>query len=311
MSRATKTAHSLSSARAELPAPPAQGATEALQRPPAPGGFLPFAASSADETTYLRQLIEQGGEAAQRYKAFSYELLLVEPGMQVLDIGCGAGADLLALAGMVGDGQVTGLDSNVERLQTARETTSKQENVRLIEGKAEQLPFPDETFHRCRADRVLLHIQDLHQAISEMARVLKPGGVAAVVEPDWKSIALSPASPAGGDDDHSWNAILHLCQRRLPHALVGRQFYSLFRQGDDTVWTDVHVEVRAYVLRTFQATNTILQIAQLAQALAQEDASFAGEHDLWLQTLERASRQGEFFASLPLYFVQARKRIHS
>src|SRR5262249_15305650 len=159
---------------------PGDGAADLISEPPVAAhgsstesNFLPFAASSEVEATYLRQVLEQGGEAARNYKLFSYELLELEVGQRVLDIGCGIGTDLLPLAWRVGDGgHVTGLDFSAERLDSAKETIGKQCNIHLSLGNAEQMPFADSTFHRVRADRVLLHVPDLRQALSEMWRVL-------------------------------------------------------------------------------------------------------------------------------------------
>lgn len=271
-------------------------------------GFLPFATPAGEEARYLRQVVEQGGDAVKSYKTFSYELLQLEPGQAVLDVGCGIGTDLLPLAGLVGeDGQVTGLDNNAERLRAAKEIIVRHDNVRLIEGDAQHMPFPDRAFDRVRTDRVLLHISDLQQSLSEMWRVLKLDGVAVVCEPDWKSIAFFPGSPTAGDNDNTWSAIVQLCQRRLAHALIGRQLLSLFRQNDKQAWIGTQVHARAYILRSWQVVDSILQVAQLAQALTQEEPTRANEINSWLKRIEAAAQSGEFMACVTLYFAQARK----
>ncbi len=140
--------------------------------------YLPFPASIEETITYLHQVVEQGGEAARQYKNLSYELLQLALGMQVLDVGCGPGIDLLSLADRVGpQGRVIGLDHSPAQLHTAREAIAGRDNVQLVEGKAEQLPFDTDQFHRVRADRVLQHIEEPAQALAEMWRVLQPGGI--------------------------------------------------------------------------------------------------------------------------------------
>lgn len=104
------------------------------------------------------------------------ELLGDVEGLDVLDVGCGDGAALSAALSRRG-GRVTGLDLDPRMLDAAR-TRAEAESVdlRLVPGRAEALPFADETFDRVVAVTVLCFIPQADQAIAEMARVLKPGG---------------------------------------------------------------------------------------------------------------------------------------
>jgi SAM-dependent methyltransferase len=290
------------SAPVEPPVPPAEPAGQEKR------GFLPFVVSGQEEASYLRQVVEQGGAAANSYKTLSYELLQLKPGMQVLDVGCGIGVDLPALADRVGTGGlVIGLDHDSNLLRTAREANTGRSNVRLVVAEAQELPFPNRSFDGVRADRVLQYIPELAQVLAEMVRVLRPGGILTLIEPDWRTIALFPASPAGGDDDQTWSAVVQLCQRRLPHALIGRQLAALLHQQGEGVWDEVHAQVVAYTFPSWQVTNTLLQVSNLAQALAQEEPTRAGEITTWLQAVEAAAQRGEFFACVPLFFAHARK----
>ncbi len=283
----------------ETPAPPPQEQS----------GFLPFATSPHGEANYLRQVVEQGGQAATSYKTLSYDRLQLEPGRQVLDVGCGVGVDLPALADRVGaDGLVIGLDHDPNLLKAAKEASAGRGNVRLVVADALELPFPNRSFDGVRADRVLQYIPESAQVLNEMARVLRPGGTLVLVEPDWRAIALFPASPAGGDDDHTWSAVVHLCRRRLPHALIGRQLAALLQQQGTGIWESVQAQVVAYTFLSWQVTNTLLQVSNLAQALMQEEPARTDEINTWLQAMETAEQHNEFFACVPMFFAYARKR---
>jgi|GEM_PF-278066 len=278
------------------------------QEAPEARGFLPFVVSGQGEANYLRQVMEQGGEAADSYKTLSYELLQLKPGMQALDVGCGIGVDLPALADRVGPGGlVVGLDHDPNRLRTAKEASAGRNNVRVVVAEAQELPFPNRSFDGVRADRVLQYVAESAQTLAEMVRVLRPGGILTLIEPDWRTIALFPASPVGGDDDQTWSAVVQLCQRRLPHALIGRQLAALLHQQGEGVWQQVRIQVVAYTFRSWQVTDTLLQISNLAQTLIQEEPTCADEINSWLQTMETASVRGEFLACVPLFFAYARK----
>jgi ubiquinone/menaquinone biosynthesis C-methylase UbiE len=97
----------------------------------------------------------------------------------VLDLGSGAGTDSLVAAQMVGpDGRVTGVDMTPEMLAKARASLAELElaNVELVEGEAESLPFPDETFDVVISNGVIDLIPDKDAVFAELFRVLRPGG---------------------------------------------------------------------------------------------------------------------------------------
>lgn len=95
----------------------------------------------------------------------------------VLDVGCGPGSMLHYLEKF---GEVTGVDSYFPALEMARTHFSGA----LIEGDCCNLPFPEEHFSLVTACEVLYHrnIVDVHQAVRECTRVLKPGGYFVVVD---------------------------------------------------------------------------------------------------------------------------------
>ena len=103
------------------------------------------------------------------------ELLGDVEGLDVLDVGCGDGALAAALSRR--GGRVTELDPDPRMLDAAR-TRAKAESLdlNLVPGRAEALPFADETFDYVVAVTVLCFIPQADKAIAEMARVLRPGG---------------------------------------------------------------------------------------------------------------------------------------
>lgn len=170
------------------PEPPTTDSLARVTRP----SFLYSGATASAEEDYLGQFMAWGGVAAQRYKTLSYDLLRLAPGMQVLDVGCGLGGDLPSLAERVGeDGLVVGVDYDHQRVQVAQKTNSGRSNVRVVLSAAEHLPFAHRSFDAVRADRLLQHVPEPMEALTEMWRVLRPGGVVTLIEPDWQSVALS------------------------------------------------------------------------------------------------------------------------
>jgi SAM-dependent methyltransferase len=108
-----------------------------------------------------------------------FSLGRLEPGENVLDVGSGAGTDSLVAAQMVGpEGSVKGVDMTPEMLATARSSAAAMEitDAEFVEGEAEHLPFPDESFDVVISNGVVDLIPDKDAVYSEISRVLKPGG---------------------------------------------------------------------------------------------------------------------------------------
>lgn len=104
----------------------------------------------------------------------------------VLDVACGIGhwGQLLSRF-LPEDGHITGIDREEEWVELSKERTKGQENrFSYTVGTVEEIPFPDASFDMVTCQTVLLHVKDVEVAMKEMLRVLKPGGLIAVVEPN-------------------------------------------------------------------------------------------------------------------------------
>lgn len=104
--------------------------------------------------------------------------------MQVLDVGCGPGSITIDLAKHVPQGHVFGMEYVSDPLDGARKLAASQDvtNVTFQIGDIHEIPFPEDTFDLVHAHQVLQHISDPIQALREMRRVTKPGGIVAVRE---------------------------------------------------------------------------------------------------------------------------------
>lgn len=103
----------------------------------------------------------------------------ISKGAQVLDVGCGAGVDTILAAMITGtDGSAVGVDIVPEMI--ARGESNLQmadiDNVSFHKTSGEGLPFPDDTFDVVISNGVINLIPDKRSALTEIFRVLKPGG---------------------------------------------------------------------------------------------------------------------------------------
>ena len=120
----------------------------------------------------------------------------VRPGETVLDLGCGAGLDLILAAQKTGPGgAVIGVDASEDMLARARENIERAglANVTLLQGAIEALPIADASVDRVISNCVINLSMDKPAAFREIARVLRPGGAMLISDlvaeplPDWLS----------------------------------------------------------------------------------------------------------------------------
>ena len=116
----------------------------------------------------------------------------IGPGDAVLDVACGTGVLAREAARRVyPDGEVIGLDRNPGMLTVARRAAP---DVAWQEGLAESLPFPDQRFDVVVSQFGLMFFEDRVKALTEMWRVLKPGGRMAVAV--WDGLDRTPGYAA-------------------------------------------------------------------------------------------------------------------
>jgi len=112
---------------------------------------------------------------------------VVRPGDDVLDACCGTGD--LAIAGAHAGGRVTGLDFSEPMLARARR---KAPGISWVNGDLLALPFGDAAFDAATVGFGVRNVEDLPRALSELRRVLRPGGRLAILEITQPRGALAP-----------------------------------------------------------------------------------------------------------------------
>lgn len=117
--------------------------------------------------------------------------MAIQPGSHALDVCCGTADWTVALAEATGEsGKVIGLDFSQGMLDSAAEKVEVYPNLSLIHGNAMALPFPDNSFDYVTIGFGLRNVPDYHQVLSEMNRVLKPGGMIACLETSQSKIPV-------------------------------------------------------------------------------------------------------------------------
>lgn len=170
---------------------------------------------AATDDAVVRRMVEalDGQDAApsiQRLRGWSLASAQLLPGSTVVDVGSGTGTMSRHFAGVVGaEGRVVGVEPNPVLRGIAEERAAVAEvTVEFVEASATELPFEDESVDVVWCERVLQHLPDAQVAIIEIARVLKPGGRALLLDSDHESRVDSDMDPD--------------VARAIKHAFVGQ-----------------------------------------------------------------------------------------
>ncbi|MBW4078700.1 MAG: class I SAM-dependent methyltransferase [Acidobacteria bacterium] len=101
----------------------------------------------------------------------------------ILDVACGPGAVTTQLA-RSSEAKIIGIDLSPEMLHAASDNIARGygDRVWLVQGHAEELPFPDATFDALTFTYLLRYVADPQAVLKELARVVKPGGRIASLE---------------------------------------------------------------------------------------------------------------------------------
>jgi SAM-dependent methyltransferase len=149
---------------------------------PAKEFIFPTGRSWAEELGYPQPELSRVPDATVESfagVANPHSLGRIDEGATVLDLGCGAGTDLLIAAQLVGaSGRVIGVDMTASMLARARASAQEMGlgNIELHEGLIESLPIADASVDIVISNGVIDLVPDKDAVFDEIDRVLRPGG---------------------------------------------------------------------------------------------------------------------------------------
>ncbi|SDH59675.1 Methyltransferase domain-containing protein [Actinokineospora alba] len=234
----------------------------------------------------------------QRLRQWALLALDLHPGEKALDVGAGTGEDVQAFAAAVGSaGDAVGVEPNAGMRAVAEERAREKASVaRFVDGDAYALPFGDNTFDAVRCERVFQHLAEPERAAAEIARVLRPGGRAVVIDSDWATAILHPGDPSVLD------ALTTAMLATTPNPYSGRRLAGQLTAAGLKV-TDIGSQ--ALIQDNTAADGSLVRM--LAATGVGRGAITQEQADKFLADLAAGAQSGDFHMSVTMFAVLAHK----
>ena len=222
------------------------------------------------------------------------EALQLRRGERVLEIGCGGGFLTSEVAQCLGPtGEVRAIDISADQIAAAQHRCAELSWVTCEVADALSLPYEDGTFDLVYGHQVFEYVTPLETALSEVHRVLHPGGRCTIVATDWNTAVWHSAHP----DRMQRVLTAWAAYSPTPHlpSILGAQ---LRQAGLEPLrQTPIPMLNRSYHGHSFS-----YWVARLIQAfVVGRQVITAVEAEAWLQEFDELEQQGAyFFCSMPI-----------
>jgi len=185
----------------------------------------------------------------------AFFLPYLEPGMNLLDCGCGPGTLTVGYAEQISPGHAIGIDRVTDQAEPVLSYAADHgiANLTFVEGDIYALPYPDNHFDAVFGSAVLGSVADAAAVVRDMVRVLKPGGVIGLKEFDHGADLIWPQTPLlaksielyhrlRAENDHEPKAGRRLKEFLTNNDCVVEYHYAYFDQQADKPSLQQYIE---------------------------------------------------------------------
>jgi ubiquinone/menaquinone biosynthesis C-methylase UbiE len=261
-----------------------------------------FQNADNSQSAFLIKFLEDVAQLPLVLDCFNMQLALLElkNGQHVLDIGCGIGIQVGAIAKILGTaGKVIGTDVSNTMIEIAKSRIAASNlSVEFFVSDALKQPFASHSFDCIRAERVLMYIKNVEAIFTEVKRLLKPGGKFIVFDFDWDAVVITHP------DKTLTRKIVRYISDSFPSGRIGGELHRLFKQ---TRFKSIKVQPFCYSDQpdsrsigldlTKKIYEGALQTGVVNNTFTQKEITD------WWQVLEADSKRGDFFASYQGFIV--------
>lgn len=231
------------------------------------------------------------------FRDFVIDHLDPQPDESVLSVGCGPGFETTALAERIGDsGCVTGVDVNDAVLDAARECRSAGQQVSFLRGAITDLPVSDDSHDVVVAKQVLSAVSAVEAALTELYRVVEPGGRVAVTAGGGRTHVMHTPTDRLRRADEIYRS--ERGDRRLGTRLRGLLPEVGFTNVDVLPYAKAKTELDAQVERGIEVQRGFLEAS---------DEFDDGDVEAWERDLEELIEMDQFLSCSTSFVYVGRK----
>jgi ubiquinone/menaquinone biosynthesis C-methylase UbiE len=199
----------------------------------------------------------------------------VRPGAEVLSVGCGPGVILSAVTDLDSSISATGIDVSEVRLQQAKERTRENSRLKFVCGDAQSMELRSNSFDLVYSRMLLQYLKEKERAVSEMARVCKPGGTVLLQDLDGQLLWHYPENPSV---QRTLEKVVTALSATGFDPFVGRKLFWLAQSAG---LMNIEVQAESYHLIAGEADANILRQWELKLEIARPQLArvLGSEHE--------------------------------
>jgi SAM-dependent methyltransferase len=270
--------------------------------PSGPDGPQSSFSTQASDDASVNQMVfildrQDSSPGIERLRRWALDLAAPAPGEVAVDVGSGTGTMTRRLGRSTGG--AVGLEPNPAlRAIAVQRAADEGEKVEFVDGTAAQLPFGDGTVDLIWCERVLQHVADPAGAIREMARALRPGGRAVLLDSDHATRLMS------GIDPVTESALRDFFLTRAPNARAARDIPTQVLAAGLLLDGDIGSSALVFPLDGVMARGFV---AMMGPAAIASGAVTAEQMATALSTIEADGAAGHAFTAVTVFGFIARK----
>ena len=228
------------------------------------------------------------------------ELLAPVKGEKILDLGVGPGFLTKEISEFVdGESDIIGIDNSEFMLEIARKRCSALSSITFQRANATALPFSDSEFDAVVISQVYEYVSEIKGALSELFRVLKPGGRALIMDTDWDSLVWNAKDKERASQIFEvWEQ--HLFDPNLPSKLSPMLIGEGFRISDVQIYPILN-------LNYIEDSYSYGMVSVIVPFVINANESLRDIAKEWAKELKGLGEEGSYFFSLNRYVFQIEK----
>lgn len=228
------------------------------------------------------------------------EILKLNPGERVLDVGSGPGFLASEIGEVVGaSGQVCGIDISETLIKIAEARCAHQPWVEFRLGDATRLPYPDHYFDLGLSTQVLEYVTDVNAVLIEIYRVLRPGGRVVLLDTDWDSLVWHTT------DNKRMKHILSIWDEHAADAHLPRILSRKLLQAGFQIELQQVIPMFNPVFDQNTFSNRLIDL--ISAFVSDRNGITRAEVEAWAEELRQLGAKNEYFFSLNRYLFIAKK----